>query len=49
MLMPASGGASGGEMGGIPPLLFDDSFPRFQKKVLLKFSPNLRENSSKIL
>ncbi len=41
-----SGGASGG-MGGIPPLLFENSFLRFQEKV--KFSPNLRENPSKIL
>jgi hypothetical protein len=48
-LLPViSSGASGGD-GGIPPLLFDDSFLRFQEKVLLKFSPNLRENPSKIL
>jgi hypothetical protein len=42
----SSGGASGG-MGGIPPLLFENGFLRFQEKV--KFSPNLRENPSKIL
>jgi hypothetical protein len=47
--MPTSGGASGGGMGVSPPLLFDDSFLRFQEKVLLKFSPNFRENPSKIL
>ncbi len=38
-----------GGMGVSLPLLFENSFLRFQEKVLLKFSPNLRENPSKIL